>query len=169
MSAITELFKLDFPTIVIGIFVILSGIIAVYEIIGKFSKIIGKPVKWVCEKDDDHKLLITTANGLEELRKKHEDSVNQSIRHDKIIRTDLERLTKMFIDKEINDMRWEIINVSDKISNGKFISKECCVHCIHTYEKYEKIIAEEGLTNGEVEISMQIINDYYKQKLKEGF
>ena len=169
MSAITELFKLDFPTIIIGIFIILSGFIAVYEIIGKFSKIIGKPVKWVQGKDDDHKLLIATANGLEELRKKHENSVNESIRHDKIIRTDLERLTKMFIDKEINDMRWEIINVSDKISNGKFISKECCVHCIHTYEKYEKIIEEEGLTNGEVEISMQIINDYYKQKLKEGF
>ena len=169
MNAITELFKLDIQSVIFGIFIILSGIIAVYEIIGKFSKIIGKPVKWVRSKDDDHKLLITTANVLEELKKKHEDSVNQSIRHDKIIRTDLEKLTRMFIDKEINDMRWEIINVADKISNGRYISKECCVHCIHTYEKYEKIIAEEGLTNGEVEISMQIINDYYKQKLKEGF
>ena len=169
MVEITNAFELDLPTIIIGIFVILSAIIAVYEIIGKFSKIIGKPVKWVREKDNDHKLLIDTANGLKELQEKHENSVSQSIRHDKIIREDLEKLTKLFVEKEINDMRWEIINVADKISNGKYISKECCVHCIHTYEKYERIIEEEGLTNGEVEISMQIINDYYKQKLKEGF
>ena len=169
MVEITNAFELDLPTIIIGIFVILSAIIAVYEIIGKFSKIIGKPVKWVREKDNDHKLLIDTANGLKELQEKHENSVGQSIRHDKIIREDLEKLTKLFVEKEINDMRWEIINVADKISNGKYISKECCVHCIHTYEKYERIIEEEGLTNGEVEISMQIINDYYKQKLKEGF
>ena len=169
MGEIASLFKLDFPTVIIGIFVILSAIIAVYEIIGKFSKIVGKPVKWVREKDNDHKLLIATSNGLKELQEKHENSVSQSIRHDKIIREDLEKLTKLFVEKEINDMRWEIINVADKISNGKYISKECCVHCIHTYEKYERIIEEEGLTNGEVEISMQIINDYYKQKLKEGF
>ena len=169
MGEITNAFELDLPTIIIGIFVILSAIIAVYEIIGKCSKIIGKPVKWVREKDNDHKLLINTANGLKELQEKHENSVSQSIRHDKIIREDLEKLTKLFVEKEINDMRWEIINVADKISNGKYISKECCVHCIHTYEKYERIIEEEGLTNGEVEISMQIINDYYKQKLKEGF
>ena len=169
MGDLTSLFKLDFPTVIIGVFIILSACIAVYEIIGKFSKIIGKPVKWVREKDNDHKLLIDTANGLKELQEKHENSVSQSIRHDKIIREDLEKLTKLFVEKEINDMRWEIINVADKISNGKYISKECCVHCIHTYEKYERIIEEEGLTNGEVEISMQIINDYYKQKLKEGF
>lgn len=42
-------------------------------------------------------------------------------------------------------------------------------HCIHVYEKYEKILEENGLENGEVEISMELINDAYKQKLKEGF
>ena len=47
MNAIRELFKLDIQTVIFGIFIILSGIIAIYEIIGKFSKIIGKPVKWV--------------------------------------------------------------------------------------------------------------------------
>ena len=140
-----------------------------YELIGKFSKIIGKPVRWVREKECDHNLIIQTTERLNELQKQHEESVKQSIKHDKVIRNDLEKLTKMFVDKEINDMRWEIINVADKISNGKNISKECYVHCIHTYENYEKIIEERELTNGEVEISMQIINDSYKQKLKEGF
>lgn len=169
MEVITELFKQDIPSLIIGCFIIISAIIAIYELIGKFSKIIGKPVRWVREKECDHNLIIQTTERLNELQKQHEESVKQSIKHDKVIRNDLEKLTKMFVDKEINDMRWEIINVADKISNGKNISKECYVHCIHTYENYEKIIEERELTNGEVEISMQIINDSYKQKLKEGF
>lgn len=169
MEVITELFKQDIPSLIISCFIIISAIIAIYELIGKFSKIIGKPVRWVREKECDHNLIIQTTERLNELQKQHEESVKQSIKHDKVIRNDLEKLTKMFVDKEINDMRWEIINVADKISNGKNISKECYVHCIHTYENYEKIIAERELTNGEVEISMQIINDSYKQKLKEGF
>ena len=169
MEAVTELFKQDISSLCVGIFIILSAFIAMYELIGKFSKIIGKPVRWVREKECDHNLIIQTTERLNELQKQHEESVKQSIKHDKVIRNDLEKLTKMFVDKEINDMRWEIINVADKISNGKNISKECYVHCIHTYENYEKIIEERELTNGEVEISMQIINDSYKQKLKEGF
>lgn len=169
MDIITQLFKQDFPSLILGSFIVISAIITVYEIIGKFSKIIGKPVKWVREKERDHDLIIQTTKRLNELQNQHEESVKQSIRHDKIIREDLENLTKIFVDKEINDMRWEIINIADKISNGKNISKECYVHCIHTYENYEKIIEERELTNGEVEISMQIINDSYKRKLKEGF
>ena len=60
MGDLTSLFKLDFPTVIIGVFIILSACIAVYEIIGKFSKIIGKPVKWVRdkEKDQDRKSVV---------------------------------------------------------------------------------------------------------------
>lgn len=169
MDIITELFKQDIPSLILSGFIVLSAIIAIYEIIGKFSEIVGRPVKWIRKKNEDHELLISTVKSLSELKNQHDESVKQSIRHDEMIRKDLDKLTRLFVEKEINDMRWEIINIADKISNGKNISKECCVHCIHTYEKYEKIIEEEGLTNGEVEISMQIVNDYYKEKLKDGF
>ena len=76
----------------------------------------------------------------------------------------------MFVDKEINDYRWEIINLADKISSDKTsVSKECLRHAISTYEKYEKIIVENGLVNGEVEISIEIIKEAYQQKLKNEF
>lgn len=41
--------------------------------------------------------------------------------------------------------------------------------CVSTYEKYEKIITDHGLVNGEVEISIELIQDNYQKKLKEGF
>lgn len=45
MDSITLLFKQDIPSIILGIFIVMSAIIAVFSIIGKFSEVIGKPVK----------------------------------------------------------------------------------------------------------------------------
>ena len=77
-------------------------------------------------------------------------------------------LTSMFVDKQISDYRWEIINLADKISNGRTVSKEAYRHAIATHEKYEKIIKERNLTNGEVDISMEIIMESYRELLKDG-
>lgn len=94
--------------------------------------------------------------------------VERSDRRDDEISADLKKLTEIVISKEINDYRWEIINLADKISANKFVSKECLRHAISTYEKYEKIINENGLSNGEVEISIAVIKESYQNRLKEG-
>ena len=169
MDAIKDLLELDFTALIMGIFILMSGIIAGYTIVGKFSQIIGKPVKWVKNKENDHVLLQQTVKNLSALQVKHEEDVKASIKHDEIIRNDLKNLTNMFIDKEINDYRWEIINFSTKVAEGKPCNKDSYRHCFATYEKYEKLLEENNLENGEVEISMDIINESYKQKLKEGF
>lgn len=169
MEIITELFKLDFSSLIVGFFIILSSVIAIYEIIGKFSKIIGKPVKWVRQKENDHLLLLQTIENVDVLQKEHEESVKQSIRHDEMIRSDLKNLTGIFVEKQINDYRWEIINFSNRVANGEACNKDSYRHCFSTYEKYEKLLDENGMENGEVEISMEIINESYKQKLKQGF
>lgn len=147
----------------------MSGIIAMVEIIGKFSEIVGKPVTWVSNKNKDHELLIQTVNKLTALQEKQEKDVRESDRHDEEMRSDIKKLTDMFIDKEINDMRWEINNFATKVSEGKPCNKDSYKHCIHTWEKYEKLLEENGLENGEVEISMNVIRESYQQKLKEGF
>ena len=169
MEILTELLKLDFSSLIIGSFVLLSSIIAIYEIVGKFSKIIGKPVKWVRQKESDHNLLLQTMKKVAVLQKEHDESVNQSIRHDEIIRSDLKNLTEIFVEKQINDYRWEIINFSNRVANGEACNKDGYRHCFATYEKYEKLLEDNGMENGEVEISMEIINESYKQKMKQGF
>lgn len=169
MEQIIELFKLDVTSITISIFYILSAVIAMVSIIGKFSEIIGKPVKWLRKKQEDHDLLIKTAQTLDALQQKHEDDVRQSNHHDEVIREDLKKLTDMFIDKEINDLRWEIINFSSKVAEGRPCNKDSYKHCIHTYETYEKLLEDNELENGEVELSMEIVNESYKEKLKNGF
>lgn len=81
----------------------------------------------------------------------------------------LKKLTEMFVDKQINDYRWEIINFATAISENKPCNKDGFKHCFKTYEKYEKILEENNLENGEVEISMEIINQAYKEKMLNGF
>ena len=76
-------------------------------------------------------------------------------------------LKDLFVDKQISDYRWEIINLADKISAGKRVSKETLRHAISTHTKYEQIIEEYGLTNGEVDISMEVINEELKRQLSE--
>ncbi len=169
MDMITQLKEFDMIQWLIIGFMILSAIIAVYEIIGKFSVIIKKPVWWVKKQNDDHDLLVQTVKNVSTLQKQHEEDMKKSEAHDIEMRNDIKKLTDMFIDKEIDDMRWEINNFATKVSERKPCNKDSYKHCIHTYEKYEKLLKENGLENGEVEISMEIINDAYKQKLKEGF
>lgn len=81
----------------------------------------------------------------------------------------INNLTDMFVDKEIDDYRWEIINFATSVSEGKPCNKDSFKHCFRTYEKYEALLEKYNLENGEVEISMQVVNEAYKKKLLEGF
>lgn len=98
----------------------------------------------------------------EELKKSIEGiALKQNDRDEKI-----KDLADMLLDKQISDYRWEIINVADKISNGERVSKECLKHALSTYTKYEEIIEKHGIKNGEVAISIDIINETYRESLK---
>ena len=169
MDEILALKDIDFVSWTFIGFMILFAVVAAYEIICRFSVIIGKPVKRMRTINEDHELLVQTVKNVTELQKKHHEDMKESNKHDEEMRSDIKKLTAMFVDKEINDMRWEINNFATKVSEGKPCNKDSYKHCIHTYEKYEKLLEENGLENGEVEISMEIVNEAYKQKIKEGF
>lgn len=169
MNEIIELTKINFSTVFITVFVILLGIKAVVSIFEWIVDKLGLETKWMRKRREEHDLLIQTSHGLAALQEHHKMDVARSDQRDEEIAADIKKLTQMFIDKEIDDMRWSINSFATTVSEGKPCNKDSFKHCIHVYEKYEKILEENGLENGEVEISMEIINDAYKQKLKEGF
>ena len=72
---------LDISTIFLGICVLLLATVAILSAIGQISVFIGKPVKWIREKQKDHELVITNAKVIQELSKRHEEDTKQSIRH----------------------------------------------------------------------------------------
>ena len=169
METIEKITEIDFVSWTITAFLLLSIFIAGYEIIGKASEIIGKPVKYVRERNKIKELTLQNTEQIKELTQKHEDSVNQSIRHDEIIRKDLAKLTKMFVDKQIDDIRYEILDFASSLSAGRQYSKEQFDHIISIDEKYKKILKENDLENGQVTASMEVITGIYKEKLRTGF
>ena len=169
MGLIERITEINFANWIITAFLLLSIFIAGYEIIGKASEIIGKPVKYVRERNKIKELTLQNTEQIKELTQKHEDSVNQSIRHDEIIRKDLAKLTKMFVDKQIDDIRYEILDFASSLSAGRQYSKEQFDHIISIDEKYKKILKENDLENGQVTASMEVITGIYKEKLRTGF
>ena len=104
-----------------------------------------------------------------EIQKELKDSIKDLVDGQKDRDEKINNLTDMFVDKEIDDYRWEIINFATKVSEGRPCNKDSFKHCLRTYEKYESLLEKYGLENGEVEISMQVVNEAYKKKLLEGF
>lgn len=169
MDAVSLFFKQDITSLILGVFIAMSAVIAIVSIIGKFSEIIGRPVRWIRKKNQDHELLMQTMESLSSLQNKHEHDVKESDKHDNEIRKDLKILTDMITNKIIDDYRWEINNFAIKVSENRKCNKDSYQHCLKTYEKYEKILKENSLENGEVEISMNIIRKSYIEKIKNGF
>ena len=161
MDAIKELLNINFSYVLISVFVILIGIKAFVSIFEWVIDKMGLETKWMRQKREEHELLIQTSQNLASLQEKHEKDIESSDRRDEEIASDIKKLTQMFVDKEIDDMRWEINNFATKVSEGKPCNKDSFKHCIHMYEKYERILEDNGLENGEVEISMELINEAF--------
>lgn len=165
MNEIIELTKIPFSSVLVSVFIVLTGIKTIVSLLEWAAKKLGLETKWMRSKREEHELLIRTSKALNALQEKHETDAAHSDRRDDEIANDIKKLTHMFVEKEIDDMRWEINNFATQVSEGKPCNKDSFQHCLHIYEKYEKILKENGLENGEVEISMELINHAYKQRL----
>lgn len=169
MNEVIELTKINFSSVFIAVFIILFGIKVIASLFEWIIDKLGLETKWMRTRREEHELLIQTSQNLAALQVQHKNDLDLSDQRDEEIYADIKKLTKMFVDKEVDDIRWEINNFATKVSEGKPCNKDSFTHCIRIYQKYEKILEENGMENGEVEISMELINDAYRQKMKEGF
>lgn len=131
-SDIQALLGLDWVALIFGIFIVMSGVIAMFTIIGKFSEIIGKPVKWVRNKQKDHELIMENAKAIQELSKRHEEDTKQSIRHDEIIRNDLKQVSET-----VNEIAIKLNDMEKRDNETKI--KELKDTLINYYNKYRVI------------------------------
>ena len=103
-----------------------------------------------------------------EIQKELKDSIkiltdNQQKRDEKI-----NNLTNMFVDKEIDDLRFKILDFASSISSGMKYNRESYDHILKIYGKYEQILEEHNMENGLVEESVKYIQSSYQELLKSG-
>lgn len=165
MEQIKLLSEVDYIQAILTIFVILFGVKEIIEIIGYFRKHFR--IKTGQEQDKE-----TVENRISKLEKHDKwqyteiSKISLGIQD---IQKRMDNIQSQLTEKEINDMRWEILDMASAISSGRKYSKEQFDHVIQIFEDYEKILEKNGLTNGRVSASMEVIDEMYRYKLKHGF
>lgn len=167
MEVIKQLTELDYSTLIIGVTVVALVFKGICEFGMWLSVTLGLETKKMRQRREEHELLIKTADSLNKLQKKQEEDVAQSIDHDRRIKEDIQKLSKMFIDLEIQDIRWNILSFCSDLSNGKQFSNEYYDYVFKLYDKYEKMLKENDMTNGLVEQSISYIREKYHESLIE--
>lgn len=134
----------------------------------------------------DHKLLLKTSEELKEL-KKHGQSEVKEFKDNRIhdreqsfeiqkqlteaianVNKNLENMRKESIEREIAQIRWDILKFATDISNGKKASREAYDFIEKSHRRYEELLEATGQKNGLVEESITYIKETYHQKLKDG-
>lgn len=169
MDAINSLLEVDLIRWIYTGFIILSGIVSICVILEQFSKYIGKPIKWLTRNNNDHEILLSTIEKVQDIERKQERYNNEAIKHDRLIKDDLENIKHLVYDQIISSWRFEILNMASEISLGKNYSKEQYDHIIEIHEKYDAVLDTLNQSNGKVTASMEVIMETYKEKLKNGF
>lgn len=168
MQAIEQLLNVDILSVSLSLFIIMFGLVAALQVIEKISVYVGKPVKWIKKNDEDHKSIAKITETLEALKKQQDTDREQSIKHDQQIKSDIDKFADMFFDKSIEDMRWRILDFSSAISNGRKFNRESYDFIIKTYEQYEKILTEQGKTNGVIDETVAYIKETFRDHLRKG-
>lgn len=158
MNVIEDLTRLNIVSVFVGLFIILFAGKEIIEIFTYFKK----------------KFRIRT--GLEQDHETVEQRITTLEKHDnwqygEIIKISkgIDKINTRLVNKEISDIRWEILDFASSLSSGRKFSKEQFDHVISTHQKYEQILAENGMSNGLVTSSMEVIIEKYKECLKSGF
>lgn len=155
MDAITELFKQDFSSLFISIFIILVGIKAIVSL---FEWVIGKlgiETKWMRKSREEHELLLKTSKNLAELQEKHTEDTRQSIEHNRKIQNELSVFMKEMKDA-ISATQNEIKNIvelnvsrDEQIDSLMIAQREVMADRIN--QKYKYYLKINGIPADEVD------------------
>lgn len=157
MEAIEQLTKINYISFIIIFFAILFGIKEVIEIFNYFKK----------------KFRLKT--GIDEDKETLENRIKTLEDHDKWQYQEILKISKGIDDikdnlvkKEISDIRWELLDFCSALTGGRNYNREAFEHIFRTYEQYEKILADNHMSNGYIVESMKAVREIYHNKLVNG-
>lgn len=78
------------------------------------------------------------------------------------------KIEQMELNKTIKKLRWDIINFASDLPRRENIPLEQYNIIFNDIKEYEKIIEDNGLTNGQVESSVHVIKKRYEHDLEAG-
>ena len=157
MDAIEYLFSLDYPTIIMGVFIIILGVDKIVFLLVKAKKALR--IKF----------------GYEEDKETIEDRITTLEKHDNWQYKEITKMSKgieniesELLDNNLERKRKYILDFCSSLSNGQKQNKEAFNNVFKTYKNYEKLLSEHNMENGQAEESMKFISEKYQELLRNG-
>lgn len=157
MGAIEKLAQIDYLLVILGFFAILFAAKEIIEIFSYFKK----KLRLKTGIDEDKETIENRIKTLE----KHDNWQYQEILK---ISNGIDDIKDNLVQKEISDIRWELLNFCSALTGGQDYNREAFEHIFRTYEQYEKILADNHMTNGYIVESMKAVREIYHNKLVSG-
>lgn len=172
LDYIKELVKLDFGSFILAVFTIMSAVIAIWQIIGKFFELIGKPLKWYNNRNKDHEELIQLMAELK-THKNNNDVVEKNFNS---FMKEMKNEMQKYNNNRINDRKQSfkiqqqltdsISKMAESAGQNKILidallvaQKEMMAEKIN--EKYKNYIAMDGIPEDEKDEFISL-HDAYK-------
>lgn len=192
MEQLLEFFKITGPWAagILGTWIILNIIGELVEKTGKIVPEFMKVRKFFIRKKEEKKrqkqLLVNVETLLNDVNQHYsEDNIakrnewmewvnsrariyDQSIAELTEMKQSIADNNKLTLDLYINMNRNRIIDFASKVANENvLISKEEFNRIFKIYQDYEAILEQHHMTNGEVDIAYRIIQESYKERLRD--
>ena len=157
MNEIKELFNLDYPTLIIGFFVLILGIDKIIFLLKKVKT--GLRIKF----------------GYDEDKETIEDRISKLEQHDKWQYEEISKITKgideiqeRLLNMEIETMRKNILDFCSSLSAGQKPNREAFEYTFKTYQRYDELLDKYHKENNVINESMKFIADKYQEFLRNG-
>ena len=192
MEQLLEFFKVTGPwaAVILGIWIVLNIIGEICEkknkIVPEFMKIVTHFKKKKEEKKQLQQFIISMkefTDGIKihyspEALKKRDDWMdwvnNRADKYDaavdelKDLKNDIAKNNVLTLDLYVNINRHRIIDFASKVANeDTLISQEEFNRIFKVYRDYEAVLEQHHMTNGEVDIAYRVIQDAYKERLRD--
>lgn len=181
-----RLVSIDYISFFCALFTIMAAFVAIKEGVEKFCKAFEFETPWMRKAREKREYMEKVDKQLELLMQreesieaKHSTDVGQlegvvgEVRESfaelqNQITALSNKIEQMELNKTIKKLRWDIINFASDLPRREIIPLEQYNIIFNYIKEYEKIIEDNGLTNGQVESSVHVIKKRYEHDLEAG-
>lgn len=181
-----RLVSIDYISFFCALFTIMAAFVAIKEGVEKFCKAFEFETPWMRKAREKREYMEKVDKQLELLMQreesieaKHSTDVGQlegvvgEVRESfaelqNQITALSDKIEQMELNKTIKKLRWDIINFASDLPRREIIPLEQYNIIFNYIKEYEKIIEDNGLTNGQVESSVHVIKKRYEHDLEAG-
>lgn len=164
------------------VILVIVGLAVIAEVVNLLTKLWGvlapklfKISTTASRKKEIEEIILNNQKEIEQLKKKHNKDIKDSEKADDILKEEinktnqkLDNINDLVLDIRIDSMRKTLLDFASTVGSGRKCTKEQYDEIFTTYEDYESILRQHGMTNGRVNISMEIVRDQYKHNLIHG-